>query len=351
MRELGRTRWKHPRQSWQVPARSLVWAGDDLVDWVGGGFRFHPDGSVSTDIVNYAYVFDRAVGSPSGSFAVIYTERGTKGLVLKAHPAAPQPGQHVESTVLRQINRDFYCANAYDYPVALGRLPGGQEVLIHCPDSYTYLEIEEVESGRRLSARQPQQNDFFHSRLQVSADGRYLLSAGWIWHPMDMLLVFDLEAALRDPATLDGRGMMGARSYVAEVEFAAFDGAEHLLVMGSTEGEVFDEDPDALGPGELGRWSFRDAGWESRVRLPEPAGILMPMATHAVSFYEHPKLIEVATGQVVHRWTEFRTGRHRRSFGFQTAAGDDATPALALDPVRRRFAVADATGVTAIQLG
>jgi hypothetical protein len=121
--------------------------------------------------------------------------------------------------------------------------------------------------------------------------------------------------------------------------------------MGSTEGEVFDEDPGALGPGQLGRWSLRDAGWETRARLAEPAGILMPMATHALSFYEHPKLIEVATGQVVHRWTEFRTGRHRRSFGVQIAQGDDATPALALDPLRCRFAVADATAVTAIQFG
>src|SRR4051794_33065179 len=93
MRELGRTRWEHPRQSWQAPARSLVWAGDDLVDWVGGGFRFHPDGSVSTDIVNYAYVFDRAVGSPSGTYAVIYVERGTKGLVLRTPSLGAESGR------------------------------------------------------------------------------------------------------------------------------------------------------------------------------------------------------------------------------------------------------------------
>jgi hypothetical protein len=134
------------------------------------------------------------------------------------------------------------------------------------------------------------------------------------------------------------------------VEFATFDGSAQLLVMGSIEEAVLGDDPAALGPGELGRWSLLDARWESR-SLAEPAGIMMPMATHAVSFYEHPKLIEIATGKAVHRWTELRTGRHRRSFGVQPAKGDDATPALALDPLRRRFAVADATGVTAIQLG
>jgi len=85
----------------------------------------------------------------------------------------------------------------------------------------------------------------FHSRLQISADGHNLLSAGWVWHPVDML-----------------------------VEFAAFDRAEHVLVMGNADGEPIDEDTDALGPGQLGRWSLPDTHWETRVNLAEPPGIL-----------------------------------------------------------------------------
>jgi len=87
------------------------------------------------------------------------------------------------------------------------------------------------------------------------------------------------------------------------------------------------------------------------VNLAEPAGILRPLGTHAISFYDHPKLIDVTTGEVVHRWTEFRTGRHRSSCGLTPLQGHDATPPPALDPLRSRFAVADATGITAIQLG
>jgi hypothetical protein len=75
------------------------------------------------------------------------------------------------------------------------------------------------------------------------------------------------------------------------------------------------------------------------------------MGTHAMSFYEHPKLIDITTGEVVQRWTEFHTGRHRSSYRLTPLQGDDATPRLALEPQRHRFAVADATGVTAIQLG
>ena len=166
-----------------------------------------------------------------------------------------------------------------------------------------------------------------------------------------MLLVFDLATALSDPTTLDGRGVMDPYACVAEVEFAAFDGVEHVLVMGNADREPIDDDPNALGPGQLGRWSLPAARWETRVSLAEPAGILMPLGTHAVSFYEHPKLIHVTTGKVVHCWTEFRTGRHRSSYGVLPLQGEEATPPLALDPLRSRFAVADATGVTAIELG
>jgi hypothetical protein len=211
--------------------RSLVWVGDDLVDWVGGGYRFHPDGSASSNTVNYAYAFDRAVGSPSGTYAVIYAERGTKGLVLKDEFPKSTDWRHSGAKILRQIDRDFYHANHYDYAVALGRLRDGREILVHCPESYTHPHIDKVESGRRLSIREYRRADFFHSRLQISPDGRYLLSAGWVWHPVNMLMVFDLEAALEDATTLDGRGVMDPYACVAEVEFAAFDGSQHVLVM------------------------------------------------------------------------------------------------------------------------
>jgi hypothetical protein len=348
MRELERRHWEHPHH---VAIQSLVWAGDDLVDWVGGGYRFHPDGSVSSNVVNYAYTFDRAVGSPNGTYAVIFTERGTKGLVLKDEFPGSTDWRHLGARILRQINRDFYHANHYDYPVALGRLWDGRDILVHCPDSYTHLEIEEVDSGRRLTAREPHQADFFHSRLQISADGHYLLSAGWVWQPLDVLLVFDLQAVLSDPTTLDGHGVMDPTACAAEVEFAAFDGNHHLLVMGSAEAEQFDDDPEALGQSQLGRWSLEYGRWETRVSLAEPVGILMPMGTHAIGFYEHPKLIDVTTGDISHRWTDLRTGRHGGSYGVVPPQGENATPPLALDPLKSRFAVADATGVAAIQLG
>jgi hypothetical protein len=40
---------------------------------------------------------------------------------------------------IREINRSFYHAHVYEFPVTVGRLHGGTDVLIHCPDGYNRL--------------------------------------------------------------------------------------------------------------------------------------------------------------------------------------------------------------------
>jgi hypothetical protein len=107
----------------RIPAshvRSLVWHDDELIDWAAGGQRFLLSGEAVPRHVNYAFPFDAAVSSPSGEYAVIYTRLGTKGLVLR------------RGEIVREINRSFYCADAYEYPVALLRIADGREVLAHC---------------------------------------------------------------------------------------------------------------------------------------------------------------------------------------------------------------------------
>jgi len=107
----------------------------------------------------------------------------------------------------REVNRSFYHAEAYRYPLALFCLPDGRTGLVQCPAHYNRLEIEEAATGELLTGsgtRAPA--DVFHSRLAVSDSGRYLLSAGWIWHPWSCLMVHDLAGALADPTRLDSYG-------------------------------------------------------------------------------------------------------------------------------------------------
>jgi hypothetical protein len=101
--------------------RSLCWRGEELVDWVGGCRAFALDGRERPSPVHYAYRFDAATASPDGRYAVIYERLGTKGLLLH------------DGKCIREINRSYYHADAYEYPVALFRDAGGRLLLAHCP--------------------------------------------------------------------------------------------------------------------------------------------------------------------------------------------------------------------------
>lgn len=134
----------------KIPAahvQSLVWDGDALVDWAAGGRRFGLDGSVTDRPVRYSEIFDAAALSPSGEYAALITRIGTKAVILR------------EGAIVRQLNRDFYNAEAYGYPLTFSRLSSGREVVIHCPEDYRRLEIEDVATAERIAssaARNPE---------------------------------------------------------------------------------------------------------------------------------------------------------------------------------------------------
>lgn len=333
-------------REWRIKAHSidsLCWHGDSLVDWAGGGARYHLDGTTEGRYVIYAYSFDAAAISPSGQYAVIYTKSATKGVVLQA------------GEILREINRSFYFAGAYEYPIALFRMPDGREALVHCPDEYNRLEIEDLETGERLTeseSRKPA--DLFHSRLQVSPDSRWLLSAGWIWHPCDSVAVYDLQEALRDPTVLDtfGREPPGNRYVdVGELSSATFLDNEHLLLANSNEdadGSEDDEDGPGqyLRPASLGVFNFITSAFRQVGPVRETVGTMMPVGKdYVIGFFDYPKLFDLRNGEVVHRWTEIKSGKQ-----FSSIIGQDPVPPIALDPAHCRFAVADSEEIRVVQI-
>jgi hypothetical protein len=68
---------------------------------------------------------------------------------------------------------------------------------------------------------------------------------------------------------------------------------------------------------------------------------------HAISFYRHPKVVSLETGEVVMRWDDLDSGEQASSIIWGLGR---ALPPLALDPERRRFAVAGAKEITVIQI-
>lgn len=325
----------------RIPARnvqSLVWSGDQLIDWAGGGAHYLLDGTTRSSSVYYWHRFDAACVSPTGTYAVLYERLGTKGIVLK------------NGRQLREINRSYYHADAYEYPVCCAQLPTGQEVLIHCPDEYDRLEIDDLDTGGRLTvANSRSPRDFFHSRLAVDSKSRYLLSAGWIWHPVGSLGIFSVEEALVVPSTLDDIGEFG-NSISAEIGSAAFDSSGHVVLTTTDETFLDPEEYEAEGvmqPKSILRFDPVARKVLSQARLSEPAGTLMPVDSHyAVGFFEHPKLIDLRTGAVITRFTEVNSGKQDSSIIHHVSP----LPHLALDPTNRRFAIATEQAILVIRV-
>lgn len=312
------------------PVRSLCWQGNELVDWVAGGTRFQLDGSITPARVIFAYSFDRAIATKDGTFAILYQVLGTKGLIISG------------AKVIREINRSFYHACTYEYPVTVFELPDGKPVLVHCPDDYNKIEIEELESGKRLTRREGEAQDFFHSRLQVSPDGKYLLSAGWIWHPLDRIQLFLLAEGLKTPAILDQYAELELPEEVFEVHAASFQGNDAVIVVGDSAGES--DKPGAF----LVRYDLTKKKTDLVTSLEEEPGAIMPLGNdYVIGFYEHPKLFELPSGKVVRRWPELKTGNQNSSIIHHVKK----IPPFAFDADGKRFAVADENGITVILLG
>ena len=315
--------------------RSLCWSEDTLVDWVGGGRTLSLDGHIEDSRVRYAFGFDAAVTSPCGHFAVIYQKLGTKGVILR------------DGKFLREINRSFYHADAYEYPIAIFRTKSERVLIAHCPDEYCQLELEDIETGERLTASEDRKpSDFFHSRLRVSPDGKWMLSAGWLWHPWGTLAVFDIEAALLDPKMLDCSASLPPIE--GEVSAAEFLPDSQILLWTSDETLSGDDaDPVAIGKNSIAIINPLRNSITSCIQVAEPVGTLMPIDTEfAVGFYEHPKLISLKSGEVTMRWTAINSGNQTSSI----LLGDITVPPIACDSKNKRFAVADGDSVSVVDL-
>lgn len=319
----------------RIPAkgvRSLVWDGPDLVDWVDGGQRYRLAGELVPRAVRYAYAFDSAVSWPGSDFAAIYTRGQTKVLILR------------RGDIQREVNRSYYFAGDYEYPIAIFRLNSGREVIAHCPDEYSRLEIEDLVTGEVLTkspSRKPA--DFFHSRLVASADGRYLVSAGWLWHPVDDVRVYSVEAALSDPTHLDGDGL-GIKAW-AEESSATFMGDGRLAV--ALHG-IEDEGTSEVDSGrtDLRLFDLHRPQEPEVVRVSGRLGAVVAVgSSHLLALYGHPRLVDLRTGSVAQSWPHIASGTQTSGiFGSASSA-----PVMAFDAVEMRYAFADDAGITALQ--
>jgi hypothetical protein len=316
---------------------------------VGGGRAFALDGAEYRAAVNYGYRFDAATASPDGCFAVIYEKLGTKGLLLN------------DGQIVRELNRSFNHAGAYEYPVTLFNAPDGRLLLAHCPTDYCRLELEEAETGKPLTdiaARKP--SDFFFSRLAASPSGTRLLSAGWHWHPWDEIVHIEVGAALANPLLLDNPDSVRRLFpdiYPPEESNACWLGDDCVAIAHSENLDNFEEEENSaetppkphVPPRSLAVYDLVSGTCLHIHQFDEPLGTIFAVGSgHILSLYRHPKLIEIATGKTLHVWRGLNTGLQTRSIMLGLEK-ESMPPPYAFSAVHNRFAISNGDTVTVIE--
>lgn len=300
------------KDGWKREVKSLCWKGDFLLDHIGNNI-FSLTGEISFGKINWGSLLDSSISFFDGNYTVLFQKYGTKGLVLKGNE------------LLREISRSYYCAEVYEYPVAIFTF-NNKVCLAHCPDEYNILEIEDFVTGERLTAKGRESHDFFHSRLEVTPNGKYLLSAGWVWHPVDMVEIYDLTDItnpqwfnLYNDETLN----------LFEINSATFLNDNVVVVTGNEEeaNQKFIYSYDVETQEVL-----------TKAKLSEIAGNLMAIDENFVlGFYENPKLINIANGEIKEKWTEIKSVKQNSCIKGQ----EEKFPIIAKDVAKNRVAIAD----------
>lgn len=91
-----------------------------------------------------------------------------------------------------ELDRGDYCVYTTPFPIAF--LPGGRVIVA---TDWNRLDVVDLATGKVLTERETQL-DYFHGGLTLSPSGRWLLDDGWVWHPVGVPRVLDVDTWLRD---------------------------------------------------------------------------------------------------------------------------------------------------------
>lgn len=273
---------------------------DRVIDWAYSGRQFLLNGQYE-ELGSYVYSFpfDSAVTCEDGIYAVIYQKLGTKGLLLK------------NGKILREINRSYYHADVYEYPVAFVKAKNNKTYLIHCPFQYCQIDFEDVETGEIVTQNENRKpSDFFHSRFEVSPDNKTLLSKGWGWHPFDFVEVFDIEACIENPPLLDNSRLKP--DVDAEICSASFITNNLVLIGSPNDTEPFNHEPsDKLKNGQIAVWDILTNTISKPITLNFTIGghLTAIDENYAWDLYDFPKIFNFKTGVIVDELKDIRTGQ------------------------------------------
>lgn len=301
---------------------TICWFNDLIVDWASAGKWYSLDGKTGQfGKYHYAFTFDSCVISQNGHYAFIYKRLGTKGLLLK------------NGELLREINRSYNWASAYDYPVAFANV-GNITYLIHCPIACNRLDFENAETGEiitNIPKRKP--SDVFHSRLEVNQDNSFLMSKGWVWHPLDIVEVFKIEDCIKNPLLLDKSGL----SPKLDVEICTANFIDSSNVLIGSSNEIIDEDAVDLPVKHLAIWNLAANQITNSINVKSEFGNIYAINKRfAWDTFDFPKIIDLKTGEIVEKDETIDSGKQNSSI----ITDSDKLPLIAFNQQTKQLAIA-----------
>lgn len=280
--------------------RTIDWFGNNVIDWNSAGTQYFENGETKQlGKYHFGFVCDGSVTSENGEYVLIYQKLGTKGLLLR------------NGELIREINRSYYQSSVYEFPATFLTFKN-RTYLVHCPFGYNQLDFEDAETGEivtNIPARNPK--DIFHSRLEVSIDNKHLISKGWVWHPIDVIELFDIEKCFENPNLLDkGTNIPNVN---AEISSASFIDNDKILVRASNE-DWADEETDIIKDGQIATWDFKTGEILNPVNVSSEIGNVFAIdETKCWDLYNYPKIIDLKSGEVIDKIEEIESGKKSSS--------------------------------------
>lgn len=280
--------------------QTICWVDNTIVDYASAGKKYTLDGQVK-ELYKYTFGFgDTAITSSDGQYAFIYQKLGTKGLLLK------------NGDILREINRSYYCAEVYEYPAAFVTIDN-RTFLVHCPMKYCRLDFEDVETGQIVTDDQDRNpSDYFHSRLEISPNGKYLMSKGWFWHPWNDIRLFDIRKCFDSPEELDKSEIYP--NVGTEICTASFIDENKVLIGSSDEEEMNDELLENLPQKHIAIWDIELNQISKPIKIQSEFGNLFAInEKFAWDLFKFPKIIDLETGEIVDKDESLASGLQKSS--------------------------------------
>jgi hypothetical protein len=135
------------------------------------------------------------IAAPGGRWLAWASTLGAVGGLIDT-----EPGQQTKALV-----RGSYHPDVSPFPLGFTSVKG-RLILVHATD-WNRLDALDVETGKRLTERGPTSYskkqerpahylDYFHSSLSVSPSDTYLVTNGWVWHPVGAVMAWRTDAWL-----------------------------------------------------------------------------------------------------------------------------------------------------------